>query len=100
MNHPLIKLGAALVLGGALFAGPVYALSPLSPAGNAPLLVPVEDEENEEVWRDLRPDVTPPEAAVGKEGEAPKSVPPAPPKKEGSEDIEEKELKEDGLIPE
>jgi hypothetical protein len=35
--------------------------------GNSSLLVPAGDVENEEVWRDLRPDITSPEAAVGKE---------------------------------
>ena len=36
----------------------------------AQLVIPIQDEENEEVWKDLRPDVTPPEAAVGNDGEA------------------------------
>jgi hypothetical protein len=100
MDHPFITFGAALALGGALVASPAYAVSPPS-LNNAPsLLIQVEDEENEEVWRDLLPDITPPEAAVGKEGEAPKGAQPEQPKREGGSDIEEKELKEDGLIPE
>jgi hypothetical protein len=98
MDHPFIKAGAALVL-GAVLASPAYAVSPLSLADTASLLIPVEDEENEEVWRDLRPDVAPPEAAVGKEGEAPQAAPPERPKEEG--EIEEKEMKEGGLpVPE
>ncbi len=103
MVHPFIKTGAAFALGGALLASPAYAVSPLSLDSSPSLLILVEDEENEEVWRDLRPDITPPEAAVGKEGEAPPSAPPERPKEEGkgSGDIEEKEMKEDGLnVPE
>ena len=46
------------------------------------------------------PTLPPPEAAVGKEGEAPKAGQPEQPKREGGSDIEEKELKEDGVIPE
>jgi hypothetical protein len=61
----------------------------------------VQDEENAEVWHDLRPDVTPPEAAVGKQEEkAPEGSGTEHPREEGSGDIEEKELKEDGLVPE
>ncbi len=102
MVHPLIKIGAVFALGGALFACPAFAVSPPSPATSPSLLVPVQDEENEEVWRDLRPDITPPPAAVGKEGEAPQTTEPGRPKEEGkgSGDVEEKELKKDGLIPE
>ena len=105
MHHPLIKIGTALVLGGVLLAGPAYGASPLPLDGNSSLLVPAGagDVENEEVWRDLRPDITPPEAAVGKEGEAPQAAPAERPKEEGkgSGDIEEKEMKEDGLnVPE
>ena len=99
MAHSLIKTGAALlVLGG--FAAPALALSPLSVSNADTLIIPVQDEENAEVWHDLRPDVTPPPAAVGTEEEAPKSAAPEQPKGKGSSDIEEKELKEDGLVPE
>ncbi|MGD9502939.1 MAG: hypothetical protein AB7V40_10700 [Methyloceanibacter sp.] len=100
MVHPLIKIGAALALGGVFFACPAYAVSPLSLDGGPSLLVPVQDEENEEVWRDLRPDITPPPAAVGREGEAPQATEPPKEEGKGSGEIEEKELKEDGLIPE
>ena len=47
----------------------------------------------------MRPDITPPEAAVGKAGEAPKAGQPEQPKEEGSGDVEQKELQEDGLVP-
>ena len=98
MPHALIKTGAALlVLGGFAVAAPALAASPL-PLNATPFVTPVADEENEEVWHDLRPDVTPPPAAVGNEGEAPKEAAPEKPKGEGSGDIEEKELKEDGLV--
>jgi hypothetical protein len=103
MDYPLIKIGTALVRGGVLLAGPAYAVSPLALNGAPSLLVlaGAGDVENEEVWRDLRPDITPPEAAVGKEGEAPPATQPEKPKEEGKGEIEEKEMKEDGLdVPE
>jgi hypothetical protein len=100
MVHPFIKLGAAVVLGGAVLACPAFALSPPSPTTSPSLLIAVEDEENEEVWHDLRPDITPPPAAVGEENKGPQTEELERPKEEGkgSGDIEEKELKEDGLI--
>ena len=98
MLYPVIKAGAVIVaLGGFALASPAQAVSPLPL--NA-LVMPVADEENEEVWQDLRPDVTPPEAAVGKEEEAPKGSSMEPPKGEGSGEVEQKELQEDGLEPE
>jgi len=66
--HAFIKVGALLALGGFVVAGPAYAASPLPLDDAASLIIPVQDEENAEVWHDLRPDVTPPEAAVGKQG--------------------------------
>ena len=101
MTHVFIKTGAALlVLGGFAAAAPALALSPLPVSDADTLIIPVQDEENAEVWHDLRPDVTPPPAAVGTEEEAQKKAAPEQPKGEGSGDIEEKELKEDGLVPE
>jgi hypothetical protein len=100
MVHPLIKIGAAFLLGGTVFGCPAFAVSPPSPGASHALLLAVEDEENEEVWHDLRPDITPPPAAVGEEKKAPQTTePPERPKEEGkgSGDVEEKELKEDGL---
>ena len=98
----MLKIGAAFALGGAVFACPAFAVSPPSPGASLSLLITVEDEENAEVWHDLLPDVTPPPAAVGKEGETPQATEPERPEEggKGSEDIEEKEPKEDGLIPE
>jgi len=87
MDHAFIKLGAAFVLGSALFACPAYALSPLSLSGNASLIIPAADEENEEVLRDLRPDEMPPEAASGKKEEAP-----AASEEHGSGDVENEEV--------
>jgi hypothetical protein len=103
MVHPLIKIGAAFALGGAVFAWPAFALSPPSPGVSPTLLMTVEDEENAEVWHDLLPDVTPPPAAVGEDSKAPQATETHErPKEEGkgSGDIEEQELKRDGLIPE
>lgn len=103
MTHAFIKTGAALlVLGGFAVAAPALAVSPL-PLAADPVLIPVQDEENQELWHDLRPDVTPPEAAVGDDDPlAPKEAMPERPKEEqgGSGNTEEKALKEDGLIPE
>jgi hypothetical protein len=103
MTHAAIKATAALLLGGLAFAGPAWAVSPLTLNDAATLVIPVGDEENEEVWHDLRPDVTPPDAAVGKDGEAPKGYATEPPKEEGEGqgggDVEQKELQEDGLEP-
>ena len=93
MTYAFIKAGAAaFALGGFAFAGPAQAVSPLPLNDAAPLVMPVADEENEEVWKDLRPDVTPPEAAVGNEGEAPKGSAEEPPVEGGSGDVENKEL--------
>jgi hypothetical protein len=101
MTHSVIKTSAALlVLGGFAVAAPALAVSPLPWAAD-PVVIPVQNEEDEEVWHDLRPDVTPPEAAVGNEDEmAPKEGMPEHPKEGGSSNQEEKALEEDGLIPE
>jgi hypothetical protein len=83
MVRPLIKIGAAFALGGAVFACPAFALSPPSPGASHSLLIAIEDEENAEVWHDLLPDVTPPPAAVGEESKAPHTTePPERPKEE------------------
>jgi hypothetical protein len=103
MTYACIKVGAALlVLGGFAIATPALALavSPLPFAADS-VVIPVQDEENQELWHDLRPDVTPPEAAVGDDDPlAPKEAMPERPKEEGSGNAEEKALEEDGLIPE
>ena len=101
MTYACIKAGAALlVLGGFAIATPALAVSPL-PLNQVPVIIPVQDEENQELWHDLRPDVTPPEAAVGDDDPlAPKEEMKERPKEEGSGNTEEKALKEDGLIPE
>jgi hypothetical protein len=49
--------------------GQALALSPLPV--DAAVIIPIQDEENKELWQDLRPDETPPQAAVGNEGQAP-----------------------------
>ena len=76
--------------------------SPLPFAADS-VVIPVQDEENQELWHDLRPDVTPPEAAVGDDDPlAPKEEMKERPKEDegGAGNTEEKALKEDGLIPE
>jgi hypothetical protein len=40
---------------------------------SARLVIPIQDEENQELWRDLETGETPPEAAVGNEGQNPRS---------------------------
>lgn len=84
MLHPYIKASAVLAFGSFAFAGQALAVSPLSLNDTTSLLIPVGDEENEAVWGNLRPNITPPRAAVGNEGEAPKSSAAEPPKEEGS----------------
>jgi len=87
MFRSFINASAALALGGLAFAGSAQAVSPLAFNDAASLVVPVGDVKNEEVWHDLRPDVTPPSAAVGNavgnEGEAAKGSAVEPPKEEG-----------------
>jgi len=97
MLHRILKAGAALALGSFAFGG--HALAVTSPAINAaPLVILAQDEENEEVWKDLRPDITPPPAAVGEQPETPKGTPHEGHEKEGaSGDVEQKEFKEDRL---
>ena len=75
MLHTVIKASAGLALGGLVLVGPAQAVSPLPLNDAALIVIPVADEENEEVWHDLRPDITPPEAAVGKEGGSKKRRP-------------------------
>jgi len=90
MIHAWLK-AAALAAGSIAFAGQALAAGPL-PLNSAPLVMLAQDEENKELWQDLRPDVTPPPAAVGKEGEVPEGTMREPPKEEGSGDEENKEL--------
>ena len=97
MTYAFIKAGAAaFALGGFVFAGPAQAVSPLPLNDAAPLVMPVADEENEAVEEDLRSEIFPPGS---KEGTEPKEPAPEQPKGEGSSDVEQKELQEDGLEP-
>ena len=74
MPLPPIKAGAALAFASfAVVVAPALAVSSL-PLNEAPVFIPIQDEENKELWQDLRPDGTPPEAAVGTEGEGSKPV--------------------------
>ncbi len=93
MLRSFIKASAVLAFGGLAFAGSAQAVSPLSFNDAASLVVPAGDVENEELWHDLRPDVTPPPAAVGNEGEAAKDSATEPPKEEGGAgDVENEEV--------
>ena len=92
MIQVCIKAGAVLALASLAAAGQVLAFTPLSLTSTAPLVILAQDEENEEVWHDLRPDITPPEAAVGKREETPNLPSAEKPMGEGSGDIENQEL--------
>ncbi len=98
MLHPFLKAGAALAIGSFAFAAQALAVTPSS-VNATPLIILAQEQENEEVWQDLRPDITPPPAAVGEQGEAPKGTPhEGHHQMEGeSGDVEQKELKEGGL---
>jgi hypothetical protein len=63
--------GAAIVA-FAIFSivGPASALAPVSLNDSARLVIPIQNEENQEIWRDLETGETPPAAAVGNEGQA------------------------------
>jgi len=50
--------------------GPASALAPGSLNAAARVVIPIQNEENQELWRDLETSETPPEAAVGNEGQA------------------------------
>src|SRR5262245_3693702 len=67
MVHSSIKAGIVLTFAACVVAGQALATSPLRLQNVAPVVVPIQ--ENKELWQDLRPDVTPPEAAVGNEGQ-------------------------------
>ena len=83
MRNVFITAGAALVFGGLAFTGPAQAVSPLPHYDATPLVILAGDVENEEVWHDLRPDVTRPPAAVGKEEAPPEGAAMEHPKGEG-----------------
>jgi hypothetical protein len=54
------------------FTGPAFASPTISLSNAASPITPVQNYENQELWRDLQTGQTPPEAAVGKEGQTPK----------------------------
>ena len=64
-----IKAGAVVVFAIFTVVGPALALAPVS-LNSARLIIPIQNEENKELWRDLQTGETPPEAAVGNEGQA------------------------------
>src|SRR5262245_13760757 len=72
MLHPSTKAGAVLVFASLTAGCQALAASPL-PLDAAALLIPIQDEENRELWRDLETGQTPPEAAVGNEDQTPRS---------------------------
>ena len=69
MLQPSIKAGAVIAFAIFTVVGPALALGPVS-NNSARLIIPIQNEENKELWRDLQTGETPPEAAVGNEGQA------------------------------
>jgi hypothetical protein len=70
MLHSPIKAGAVVAFAIFTVIGPALALAPVSLNTSAHLIIPIQNEENQELWRDLQTGQTPPEAAVGNEGQA------------------------------
>jgi hypothetical protein len=68
MCQSFIRAVVLVAIASLAVVGQVSALPLSSGKDSSGLVVRVQgDEENKEVWQDLRPDVTPPE--VGKEGQ-------------------------------
>jgi hypothetical protein len=94
MVHLLIKAGAVLALGSFAFAGQALAVTPFPLSGASALVIPVMDEEDQAVEQDLRPEIFPPGAQdETEESKAAKERPMG----EDEGEVEQKELKEDGL---
>ena len=70
MLQSSIKAGAVVAFAIFTVIGPALALAPVSLNDSARLIMPIQNEENKELWRDLQTGETPPEAAVGNEGQA------------------------------
>ena len=70
MLQSSIKAGAVVAFAIFTVVGPALALAPVSLNNSARLIIPIQNEENKELWRDLQTGETPPEAAVGNEGQA------------------------------
>ena len=70
MLQSSIKAGAVVAFAIFTVIGPALALAPVSLNNSARLVIPIQNEENKELWRDLQTGETPPEAAVGNEGQA------------------------------
>ena len=51
------------------FTGPAFASPAISLSNAASPIIPVQNYENQELWRDLQTGQTPPKAAVGNEGQ-------------------------------
>ena len=70
MLQSSIKAGAVVAFAIFTVIGPALALAPVYLNDSARLIMPIQDEENKEIWRDLQTGETPPEAAVGNAGQA------------------------------
>lgn len=65
-----MKAGAVVAFAIFTVIGPASALAPVSLNDSAGLVIPIQNEEDQEIWRDLQTGETPPEAAIGNEGQA------------------------------
>jgi hypothetical protein len=72
MSRSSLRILVVLTFAG-FDIGQALAASSLRLQNDASVVVQIQDDENKELWQDLRPDVTPPEAAVGNEGPTPRS---------------------------
>jgi hypothetical protein len=70
MLQSSIKAGAVVAFAIFTLVGPALAWAPISSNDSARLVIPIQNEENQEIWRDLETGETPPAAAVGNEGQA------------------------------
>ena len=70
MLQSSMKGGAVVAFAIFTVVGPALALAPVSLNDSARLLIPIQNVENQELWRDLDTGDTPPAAAVGNEGQA------------------------------
>jgi hypothetical protein len=72
MLHASIKAGALLMVASFAGVGQALAFSPVR-LDAATLFVPIQDQENKEIWNDLETGQTPPPAAVGNDGQTARS---------------------------
>jgi hypothetical protein len=70
MRQSSIKAGVVVAFAIFTLGVPALALVPMSVNDSSRSVILIQNEENKELWRDLQTGETPPEAAVGNEGQA------------------------------